>query len=147
MRKQEIIINFFLLAFALGMIFWIIPAWTAEPTEYGLAGGTLPSLCCWSIATLATFQIISGVLKGIRENDGKGITWPVMLHMVKWFAPMFCIVPLWYYFGFLTGSIPVLFVLLLLGGRRDWKIIVPVAVGIPVLIMLALLYGLQVPTP
>lgn len=147
MRRQEVIINILLILFSLGMIFWIIPAWTAEPQEFGLSGGTLPRLCCSVIGVLAAFQLISGFIKGIRADNGKGLTLEVCFHIVKWFAPMFCIIPLWNYCGFLAGSIAVIFVLLLMAGRRDFKLIVPIAVILPVVIMLVLRYGLQVPTP
>ena len=72
MRKQEFIINLLLIAFSLGMIFYIIPTWTADPQEYGLSGGSLPTLLCVVIALLAAMQIISGLIKGIRSDDGKG---------------------------------------------------------------------------
>lgn len=147
MRRQEVIINVLLILFSLGMIFHIIPAWTAAPQEFGLSGGTLPTLCCSVIGILAAFQLFSGFVKGIRPDNGKGLTMEVMFHIIKWFAPMFCIIPLWYYFGFLPGSISVIFVLLLLAGRRDFKLIIPLAVIVPTALMLVLRYGLQVPTP
>lgn len=147
MRRQEVIINILLILFSLGMIFWIIPAWTADPQEFGLSGGTLPRLCCAVIGILAVFQLISGVIKGIRPDNGQGFTVAMAIHLVKWFVPMFCIIPLWYYCGFLPGSIAVILALLLIAGRRDFKLIVPLAVLLPVAIMLVLRYGLQVPTP
>lgn len=147
MRRQELLINVLLIAFSLIMIFGIIPAQTAPPVEYGLDGDILPTLCCSVIGILAGFQIVSGVLKGIRPDDGSGLTVELLLHALKWFLPLFSIIPLWYYFGFLAGSIPVLLALLLIAGRRDFKIIIPVAVGIPIAIMLIMLYGLQVPMP
>lgn len=147
MRKQEVIINILLIIFSLGMIFYIIPAWTAEPTEFGIAGGTLPKLCCSVIGILAVFQLISGMIKGIRPDNGNGFNLEVLWHVIKWFVPMFAIIPLWWYCGFLVGSISVLLALLLIAGRRDFKVIIPLAVLLPVGIMLVLLYGLQVPTP
>ena len=57
------------------------------------------------------------------------------------------VIPLWYYCGFLAGCIPVLFVLLYLAGRRDYNVIIPLAAGIPVVIMFLMLYGLKVPLP
>ena len=147
MRRQELIINIFLIAFSLFMSFWIIPAQTAAPTEYGLNGDVLPTLCCSIIGIVASFQIFSGMLKGLRPDDGNGLSVELLLHALKWFLPMFAIIPLWYYCGFITGSVSVLFALLLIAGRRDFKIIIPIAVGIPVAIMLLMLYGLQVPMP
>lgn len=147
MRKQELIINLLLIVFSLGMIFYIIPTWTAEPQEYGLSGGSLPTLLCVVIALLAAMQIISGVIKGIRSDDGKGLTLEVVLHVFKYFVPMFCIIPLWRYCGFMIGSIIVLLALLLIAGRRDYVRIGLIAVLLPAGVTLVLLYGLQVPTP
>lgn len=147
MRKQEIVINMLLILFSAAMFFLVIPAWTGEPQEYGLSGGTLPKLCCAAIALLAALQIVSGILKGIRPNGGTGISREMLLHLLMYFGPMFCIIPLWKYCGFLAGSAAVLFLLFLAAGRRDWKRIVPLSVGIPLCIMLLLRYGLQVPTP
>lgn len=147
MRRQELLINVLLIAFSLIMIFGIIPAWTAPPVEYGLDGDILPTLCCFVIGSCAAFQIVSGVLKGIRPDNGQGINAELLLHALKYFLPMFAVIPLWYYCGFLAGCIPVLFVLLYMAGRRDYKLIIPLAAGIPVVIMLLMLYGLQVPLP
>ena len=147
MRRQELLINVLLIAFSLIMIFGIIPAWTAPPVEYGLNGDILPTMCCSVIGIVAVFQIVSGVLKGIRPDDGKGINAELLIHALKWFLPMFAVIPLWYYCGFLAGCIPVLFVLLYLAGRRDYNVIIPLAAGIPVVIMFLMLYGLKVPLP
>ncbi len=147
MRRQEAVINVLLIIFSLGMIFWIIPAWTAAPQEYGLSGGTLPKLCCAGIAILAAFQLLTAFIKGIRPDDGNGITLEVLLHVGKYFLPMFCIIPLWNFCGFFIGSVVVILTLLLVAGRRDFKRIVPLAVLLPAVIMLLLRYGLQVPTP
>ena len=147
MRKQEFVINILLIAVSLAMVFYIIPKWTADPQEYGLSGGSLPTLLCVVIGLLAALQIFSGLVKGLRPDDGKGLTLGVVLHVVKYFVPMFCIIPLWKYCGFMIGSIIVLLALLLIAGRRDYVRIAIIAALLPAGVTILLLYGLQVPTP
>ncbi len=147
MQRQDAVIDLILIAFSLVMIFYIIPTWTAAPEDYGISGGTLPMLCCSVIGVLAAFQLISGMIKGFRLGNGYGMNIGMVAHISKYFIPMFCIIPLWEYIGFWAGSAAILFSLLLITGRRNFILLIPISVILPAAIMIILRYVLHVPTP
>lgn len=148
MRIQEFCINLLLACAGLLFIFVIIPQWT-EPgfDDVGLMAETLPSMCCWVIVGLSVLQIIEGLRLGLKKSDGKEISLEILVHMIKFFVPMFMIIPLWTYLGFFPGSIIVLATLLLVSGQRSAKVLLPICLLVPGVVYCLLWYGLNVPTP
>lgn len=148
MRRQEFIVNLLLMAASLFCIAYVIPVWSPEPEDLGLAPATLPTLLCGLVFVLALLQAIKGWRLGIDWGArGVPISKGVVVHLIRYFAVMLCIFPAWSYLGFLGGSVVVLFLLYAVTGIRNKVVTGLICVGLPVVCYLLLQYGLRIPTP
>ena len=148
MRRQEFFANLCLMAVSLFCMVYVIPVWSPEPEDLGLAPSTLPNLLCALVFVLAFFQAVKGWRAGVDWSArGVPVSREVLVHLLRYFAVLLCIFPAWKYLGFLAGSVVVLFLLYLVTGIRNRVVVGLVCVGLPVVCYLLLHYGLHIPTP
>ena len=147
MRIQEFCVNILLMIASIVMVLFIIPEWTPEPQGYGLAASTLPNAMCVVIGTLACFQLVSGVRRGLVRNGDQPVSFDVVIHLAKYFGVMLLVFPAWKWLGFVPGGMAVLALLYVVTGIGNRAAIALICALLPVVCHVLLWYGLHIPTP
>jgi hypothetical protein len=138
------IIGLVLLAFSIAMLFWIIPS-EVEMVGGNVGPGMDPAFMPQCIAFLVGFLAILVILSRTPHKKEKiRLLPPRTVSTIAFFVSYIILTSL---VGYLPASLVILPAYLWFFGARNWKIIVPLSIGFPVLLYLFFAKVMQVILP
>ena len=127
------IIGLVLLVFSLALLFWIIP-YGVEQMGGDVGPGMDPTAMPKYTGLLLGFLAILVMAARIPGQEKRVRLFPVRtIITIAFFVAYMVLTPL---IGYLPASLVVLPVYLVFFGARDWKVIIPLSIGLPVLLYL-----------
>jgi hypothetical protein len=148
MKKADIISSAFLLSMGILFIFVFIPSQTGEGEEYGMSPAFLPTTAMVIVVGLSLILLLQSIFSR-KEQSGdatplKARNW---LNIGIYSALLFLSLGAIKVIGFIPGGILSIPAFVILMGGRNILTIGLVAIPPPVLLYIALRYGLHIPLP
>lgn len=147
MHVQQAVASVLLILFGLIMIFVIVPAQTAAPQPWGLSGRDLPILLSGIVVVFSVVELIFGLRKGLIKDGEAPMTANLFAHMCKYVAVLVSMIYAWSVVGFFPSSIIALALLMLIGGQRNYKYIIPISLILPGILYITMRFLLRVQVP
>ena len=130
MKRAELIAGILLLAGALAMIFWVVPAYTEIVEDTSIQPATYPSIALWAVALLSALLIAVSAVGLRRPGDGEAA---INLGNLKTLLLVGAIVAVAFvamdYLGYLVGGIGLVAALMFYMGVRNPVSLVLAPVG------------------
>ena len=130
MKRAELISGILLLAGALAMIFWVVPAYTEIVEDTSIQPATYPSIALWAVALLSALLIAVSAVGLRRPGDGEAA---INLGNLKTLLLVGAIVAVAFvamdYLGYLVGGIGLVAALMFYMGVRNPVSLVLAPVG------------------
>lgn len=148
MKKADIISAALLLSMGLLFIFVLIPAQTGEGEEYGMSPAALPTTAMVIVVGLSLLLLLQSIFsRKDRSGDAVPLDARSWLNIGLYSALLFLSLGAIKVIGFIPGGILSIAAFVILMGGRNIITIGLVAIPPPVLLYLALRYGLKIPLP
>lgn len=150
MQKANFISGVILSAFSLWMLVYAIPVHTGEGFDYGLSPAGLPKVMAVAILVLALIQTFTHIpLKSKRpkEKDPDGFDSSHGTFLLKIGVLFTLTLVSMNLAGFLTASIFFMLVFQYLCGQRNYLLLIPLAVFVPLTLKYAFWYGMGILLP
>ena len=130
MKRAELIAGILLLAGALAMIFWVVPAYTEIVEDTSIQPATYPSIALWAVALLSALLVAISAVGLLRPGDGEAA---INLGNLKTLLLVGAIVAVAFvamdYLGYLVGGIGLVAALMFYMGVRNPVSLVLAPVG------------------
>ena len=130
MKRAELISGILLLAGALAMIFWVVPAYTEIVEDTSIQPATYPSIALWAVALLSALLVAISAVGLLRPGDGEAA---INLGNLKTLLLVGAIVAVAFvamdYLGYLVGGIGLVAALMFYMGVRNPVSLVLAPVG------------------
>ena len=148
MKRAELISGILLLAGALAMIFWVVPAYTEIVEDTSIQPATYPSIALWAVALLSALLIAVSAVGLLRSGDGEAA---LNLSNLKTLLLVGAIVAAAFvamdYLGYLIGGIGLVTALMFYMGVRNPVSLVLAPVGAAGIVWLFFEVLLERPLP
>lgn len=128
--------------------FLVIPAEITEVKRFGVSPRFLPEMVCMLLLFCAVCLFIGGYRKRNNVNQKTYSISPTESKLVlKSLLLIVLYIVSFDLFGYMIPTIAALAILMITYGQRNWKLIVLISLGLPVLIYLAFTQLLKMPLP
>lgn len=147
MKKGALVSSIFLITVGLLFIFVIIPRQSSPGEEYGMPPALLPTAAMLVITVLAFAQAVRSILSKEETGDRNGMTPRNWLNLFMYSLLLSLSLLIVKVFGFIAGGIFAIAIFTLLMGERNPFTVALISIPPPLIVFLALRYGLKIPVP